>query len=263
QRQLALAPADPGEMIGLLGRLGLLREQHLGQLGGAVETYAKILEIEPEHRDTIAALERILPSTEHEIDVALLLEAIYKINGEPPRLIGVYEVQARHAVDPEQKIALYKRIAEGYEVGLDDPARAYEALARALAEDPQNPEVQTAVERLARALRKLDDLTARYGRLVGAIADPERKNALFHKIAKLAEVELGDDQQAAAAYVSALDASPRDLEAANALEQLYLRRADYPNLVLLLLRKAEIVDGSAEKKALFFRAAQLYEEVLE
>ena len=63
--------------------------------------------------------------------------------------------------------------------------------------------------------------------------------------------------------MAALEARPRDLEAANALEQLYLRRADYANLVLLLLRKAEIVDAPDEKKTLFFRAAQLYEEVLE
>ncbi len=263
QRQLGLAEPDSPDTIALLGRLGLLREQQLGEPGGAVETYAKILAIEPEHRDTIAALERIFPNAEHEQDVALLLEPIYKIRGDWPKLIAVYEVGARHAVDPDQKIALYKRIAEGYEIGLDDPARAYEALGRALAEDPQNPEIQTAVERLARALRKLDDLAARYGRLVGTVADPERKNALYHKIARLAEVDLGDDQAAASAYLSALDAWPRDLAAANALEQLYLRRADYGNLVTLLMRKAEIVDEVAEKKALYNRAAQLHEEVLE
>ena len=104
---------------------------------------------------------------------------------------------------------------------------------------------------------------ARYQGLVGRVADPELKNALYHKIARLCEVELGDDAQAAAAYAAALDVSPRDLEAANALEQLYLRGSDYPNLVVLLLRKAEIVDGLAEKKALYYKAAQIYEEVLE
>src|SRR5215471_18176400 len=251
QRQLNLVADDPAETVLLLGRLGALREQHLGQLGGAVDTYSKILQIEPEHRDTIAALERILPNAEHELDVAQLLEPIYKIRGDWPSLIGVYEVEARHSVDPEDKI------------GLDDPAHAYEALARALAEDPQNAEVQQSVERLARALRRLDDLVARYGRLVQSVADPERKNALYHKIARLAEADLGDDGQAAAAYVAALDVWPRDLEAANALEQLYLRRADYQNLVKLLLRKAEIVDDVGEKKTLYFRAAQLYEEVIE
>src|SRR6185312_2353416 len=118
-------------------------------------------------------------------------------------------------------------------------------------------------ERLARALGRLDDLVGRYGQLVSNVADPERKNALYHKIARLAEGDLGDDQRAAEAYGAALDVWPRDLEAANALEQLYLRGGDYANLVLLLQRKAEIVDAMAEKKALYYRAAQLYEEVLE
>jgi golgin subfamily B member 1 len=263
QRQLTLVNEDPGASVVLLGRLGALRAERLNQLGAAVDTYAKILQLEPEHGETIAALERILPSPQHELDVALLLEPIYKIRGDWPRLNAVYEVEAKHASDPEQRIALLRQIAEGYEVGLDDPERAYEALGRALAEDPQNAEVQTAVERLARALDKLDDLAARYGQLVSGIADPERKNALYHKIARFAEVDLGDDRQAAAAYGAALDAWPRDLEAANALEQLYLRGGDYANLVSLLQRKAEIVDSLPEKKALFYRAAQLYEEVIE
>jgi tetratricopeptide (TPR) repeat protein len=263
QRQLALSADDPHETITLLGRLGALREQHLGQLGGAVETYAKILQLQPGQEHAIAALERILPSAEHEHDVALLLEPIYKERGDWPSLIAVYEVEARHSVDPEQKIALLREIAEGYELGLDDPANAYEALVRALAEDPMHPEVQTSVERLARALNSLDNLVGRYAQLVDSIADPERKNALYHKIARLAEADLGDDARAASAYLAALDVWPRDLVAANALEQLYLRSSDYASLVRLLIRKADIVEDVGEKKSLYYRAAQLHEEVLE
>ncbi len=264
-QQLALT-RDPGDTITLLGRLGVLREQRLGQMGGAVETYRKILQQEPEHAETLAALERILPNPaarEHELEVAQLLEPVYKIRGDWPRLIGVFEIEARHAVDPEAKINLLRLIADGYEVGLDDPARAYDALGRALKEDPLNPEVQSTIERLARALGQLPDLVARYGALVAQVADPELKNALYHKIALVCEVELGDDAQAAVAYAAALDVSPRDLAAANALEQIYLRGSDYPALVVLLLRKAEIVDGLAEKKTLYYKAAQIYEEVLE
>ncbi len=47
------------------------------------------------------------------------------------------------------------------------------------------------------------------------------------------------------------------------MEQLYLRSGDYAQLVTLLLRKAEIVADPAEKKELYFKAAQLNEEVLE
>jgi tetratricopeptide (TPR) repeat protein len=262
QRQLELTQ-EPAETVGLLGRLGLLREQRLGEAGAAVETYRKILEIEPEHEETLAALERLLPNPEQELAVAQLLEPVYKARADWQRLIAVYEIEARHAVEPERKIAYYKEIADGYEVGLDDPEHAYEALGWALREDAQNREIQTSIERLARALGHLDDLVARYSELVSSVNDPELKNALYHKIARLWEVDLGQDDHAAAAYAAALEVSPRDLAAANALEQLHLRRGDYPSLVDLLLRKAEIVETVDEKKGLYYKAAQLHEEVLE
>ncbi|MDB4980275.1 MAG: Tetratricopeptide 2 repeat protein [Myxococcales bacterium] len=264
-QQLSLT-SDAGETIALLGRLGALREQRLGEMGGAVETYRKILAQDPDHAETLAALERILPdprAKEHELEVAQLLEPVYKIRGDWPHLIGVYEIEARHAVDPAEKINLLRLVADGHEVGMDDPVRAYEALGRALKEDPMHPEVQSTIERLARALGQFPDLTNRYGHLVGQVADPELKNALHHKIALLAEIELNDDAGAATAYAAALDVSPRDLKAANALEQLYLRSSDYPNLVTLLNRKADIVDDVAQKKALYYKAAQIHEEVLE
>jgi tetratricopeptide (TPR) repeat protein len=264
QQQLSLIEV-PTESITLLGRLGSLREEHLGEIGAAVETFRQILQIEPQHVETLAALERILPdpaAVEQELEVAQLLEPVYKARGDWPRLIAVYEIEARHAVDPEQKIALLRMIADGYEVGLDDPDRAYEALGRALREDPQHPEVQSTIERLARALGKLPDLVTLYGRLVPALSDPELKNAVHHKIARLAEVDLNDDDMAAEAYAAAMEVWPRDLEAANALEKLHMRRGDFSSLVVLLLRKAEIIDRIDEKKALYYRAAQLYQDVI-
>ena len=116
---------------------------------------------------------------------------------------------------------------------------------------------------MARALGKLEDLVKGYAALVSGVADPELRNALHHKIARLWEVDLRRDQEAALAYAAALEASSRDIAAANALEQIYLRSGDYAQLVSLLLRKADIVTGGAEKKELYYKAAQLYEEVLE
>src|SRR3569623_2323591 len=77
------------------------------------------------------------------------------------------------------------------------------------------------------------------------------------------EVDLRCDKEAAAAYAAAFDVVPRELTAANALEQIYLRSGDYPQLVTLLQRKAEIVGSISEKKELYYKAAQLDEEVLE
>src|SRR6185295_17139340 len=71
QRQLELAQGqDPAQTVDLLGRLGQLREQRLGEPGAAIDTYRRILEIEPEHPETVAALKRVLPNPDYELQVA-------------------------------------------------------------------------------------------------------------------------------------------------------------------------------------------------
>ena len=263
QRQLDVVGDDVAGTVELLGRLGALYELKLGEPGAAVETYRRVLELEPDREETIAALNRILPNTTFEMPVAELLEPVYRRRGDYPNLVAVQEVIARHAATPEQKIAILRQIAEAHELGLDAPDRAYDALSRALAEDPLHPELQSQIERLARALGLLGDLVQRYAALVPNVVDGDLKNALYHKVARLWENDLGRDQEAARAYAAALEVSPRDLTAVNALEQIYLRAGDYAQLVGLLLRKAEIVASSSEKKDLYYKAAQLYEEVLE
>jgi len=262
QQQLHLT-TEPADRVTLLVRLGQLRELNLGQPGAAVDTYRLVLEIDPEHPEAVAALGRILPDPDYELQVAQLLEPVFRAHGDYQNLVRVQEVIAAHAGSPEEKIATLAQIAEAYEIGLDAPEQAYDALARALRQDPLHPDVQAQIERLARALGKMGDLVEEYQGLVAGIDDAELRSALYHKIARLCETELHRDQEAAAAYAAALDASPRDLAAANALESIYLRSGDYGRLVGLLLRKADIVPGPQEKKDIYYKAAQIFEEVLE
>ena len=84
----------------------------------------KILQLEPEHRETIAALERILPNPEHELDVARCSSRSTRSAATGRSLIGVLRGRgAPHRRSASAKIALCKQIAEGYEIGLDDPAQ--------------------------------------------------------------------------------------------------------------------------------------------
>jgi tetratricopeptide (TPR) repeat protein len=262
QRQLELS-SDPDDTIALLGRLGRLRQEQLGDLAAAIETYRRLLELAPAHDETVEALERMLPVAEHELAVAEMLEPVYRSRGDFPNLIRVLEVEARHAQEPLRRIALLQEIAQSYEDGCDDPVSAYEALGRALAESPTDEETQRRIERLGRVLGQQADLMSRYALLVESVTEPDVKRALYHKIAWLAESEVGDDAQAIDAYSSALSVAPNDLEAANALERIFVKNSDYERLVGLLQRKIGIVDAVAEKKELGFKAAKVYEEVLD
>jgi tetratricopeptide (TPR) repeat protein len=262
QQQLELA-TEVDEQVVLLWRLGQLRERQLEDISSAIETYRRLLEFEPAHQETIDALENLLALPEHELALAELLDPVYRGRSDFANLVRVLEIQARHTPDVRRKIELLHEIATAREDGMDDPVGAYEALADALAEDPLDAETQERSARLAKALGSMDDLVARYRKVVQTIQSDEIKNAVYHVIATLAENELGSAEIAADAYQEAIAASPRDVEAADALERIYTRVADYNNLVLLLQRKVDMTDSVAEKRELGMRAAKIWEEVLE
>ncbi len=262
QRQLELA-LDPDAQVGLLWRLGQLREAALGDVATAIETYRHLLDLEPMHADTIAALENLLPLPEHELALAELLEPVYRGRSDFPSLVRVLEIQARHTPDIRRRIELLQEIASAREDGMDDAAGAYEALGRALAEDPLDHETQSRAARLARLLDKVDDLVARYRAAVATVQSDETKNAVYHVIAALAENELGNTEIAAEAYQNAMASAPRDTVAADALESIYTRVADYASLVLLLQHKVDMTEVLAEKRELGLRAAKLWEDVLD
>ncbi len=262
QRQLDLA-TDAEIQVALLWRLGQVRERALGEVSTAIETYRRLLEFEPAHQDTIAALENLLSLPEHELTLAELLDPVYRGRSDFANLVRVLEIQSRHTPDVRRKIELLHEIATAREDGLDDPAGAYEAIGRALAEDPLDHDTQSRAERLAKALSCVDDLVARYRATVPTVQADETKNAVYHVIATLAENDLGSAEIAAEAYQQAMATSPRDMEAADALERIYTRLADYTNLVLLLQQKVDMTDAVSEKRDLGMRAAKIWEEVLD
>ncbi|MBI5482640.1 MAG: tetratricopeptide repeat protein [Deltaproteobacteria bacterium] len=261
-RQLSLTE-DQAETVVLLNRLASLREQQLGEMAAAVDTYRQVLELDAADETAREALERLVKSPEHELSVAQILEPIYKGRDVWQPLVGVYEIMVRHAFDPTRKIELLHQIGELYEVGGDDADNAFATYARALREDPGLEATQTAIERLARILDRWEPLQALYAELGAAVSDMELQVVLHMKVARILEEQIGDDGRAAEAYHQVLTFGPQNLEAVNALEQIYVRTENYPKLVEVLSRKAEIVEDLAEKKELYFKASRIFEEMLD
>src|SRR5207302_873595 len=91
-RQLTLTD-DNLETIALLTRLADLREQRLGEVAAAIDTYRLVLEAQPDNEQAQGALERLLKLPEHEQAVAQILEPIYQGGDQGQRLVEVYEIQ--------------------------------------------------------------------------------------------------------------------------------------------------------------------------
>src|SRR5262249_4206428 len=146
-RQLSLTE-DKGETIELLVRLADLREKQLGEVAASIDTYRQGLELHPDNQPASIALERLGRLPAHEQSVAAILEPIYKARDQWAKLVDVYEIMVRHALDPSRKIELLHQIGELYEIGGDDGARAFQTYDRALREDPGLKETQERLERL-------------------------------------------------------------------------------------------------------------------
>ena len=200
QRQLVLTQ-EPAEQVILLNRLGNLRETKLSDRVQAVDTYRQVLELDPMNDEARGALENLIKQPELELDVAGILEPIYKHRSDWANLIGVYEIMVRHSSDSVRKIELLHEIARLYEEGREDGLNAFLTYARALREDPAREETQQHLERLAVALTRWQDLVNLYAEVVEKATDNfELQVHLWTRIAQIYEGNLGDNDQAALAY---------------------------------------------------------------
>jgi tetratricopeptide (TPR) repeat protein len=260
-RQLTLVD-QPYEQVGLLVRLAQLRETHLGETAAAVETYRQVLDHEEQNRDAVAALERLISNAEHELTIANILEPIYKARGEWTKQIGVYEIMARHAFDPNRKIELLHRISELHEIGGDNADAAFGTFSRALREDPRNETTHAQLDRLARGLDRWADVAGLYDQVASEAQEDDLKVALLFRRAQIQEHELRDNAGAVETYERVLKASPSTVEAATAIQTIHERTGDWAKLVDILKRKSELIPNVEERKQLLYRTAQIEEEVL-
>lgn len=262
ERQLQLAD-DPDRQIELMIRLAELRETKMGEVASAIEIYSEVLGRDDGNERALAALERLLQSPEHEVAVAEILEPVYQTANEFEKLIGVHEIQARTASSPERRVELLHRIAELYEMGLDDANRAFEAMARALVEDASNVRTQEELDRLGQTTGDMERLAKVYEARIEGLEDPTLVASLYTKAAQIREVHLDHSEIAISHYRKVLEIDEHNLDAASSLERLFEITARYEDLAAICIKKAEMLHDAEEQKAYYYRAATIFEETLE
>ncbi|MCC7540253.1 MAG: tetratricopeptide repeat protein, partial [Deltaproteobacteria bacterium] len=263
-QQLNLA-SEPEARVPLMLRLGLLREKQMSDVETAIETYRSVLEIDAGNEAALEALERLLGSTEHQTIVAEILEPIYRETNDWQRLVNVYEIQVQHAESAERRVELLHRIAELFELAGDDPTKAFESFARAFNEDSARDDTQQALERLARVGSWYPELAEVYEARIPALEEPEPQlaAALHMKVAAIHEEQLKDENAAIAHYRRVLEIDEAHMDAATALERIFQVAERYEELAKIYLVKAQILEDLEEKKQYLYRAAGIYEELLE
>ena len=259
-RQLQLTQ-DPQATIDLSLRLGSLQIEKLDQPGLAVETFRQVLEISPQEPQALAALEGLLGSEDHQIEVARILEPIYRATNDWAKLIRAYEIMVAHSLEPAEKIRLLHQIGELYEIMGDAPEQAFDAYGRALREDPSHGETQARLENLARQMGTFEQLVKLYEEVAQDVVDDQLRIQLLTKVAQMDETALADADKAAATYEKILEVDPNNFDAVDALIEVHRRTNNFDELVKAVVRKAEMVDAPEDRKQLLLYAANVRDDV--
>lgn len=261
-RRLELAETED-EQLELMLRLAELREMRMQATDAAIEIYREVLERSPNNPHALAHMERLLQVPEHQLLIAEILEPLYRDSGEVRKLIGVHEIQTTHASSPERRVELLHRIAELYEMALDDYNMAFQSYARALAEDPSSSGTQEQLERLTPVIGDAEALAKTYEEQLQDLDDPMLAAGLHVKAAQIRELQLGDHEGAIAHYRSVLELDDQHIEAATALERLFQLSERYEDLAKIYVTKSAMLTSPDEQKEYLYRAGAIYEELLE
>ena len=268
-RQLTIVGPDedrPGHSL-LKYRLGQLKEQHLGDVQGAIDAYRDILDIDVGHPQARASLESRLakPETDKQkLAVAAILEPVYEQLQEWGPLVGIHEIQLAAEQDKLQRVQLLLRIGELQRTKLLDAQKAFDAYARAFKEDPATEAAKDQLEALAPLVEGgWERLVKLFEAALGSPdLDPKLAHELAIKVARNYEDRLGQSAQAIEFYKKALAIESDDLAALAALEAIFTRDERFNDLLEIYRRRIDIAQDGDERLDFLFRTASIHEEML-
>jgi golgin subfamily B member 1 len=230
----------------LYGMSAKLHEEELGSIDTAIDHYRKVLVIAPRSVSAITSLERLFRGTERYAELSQTLQTKGEILDEPQEKKDAFYQAASIEEDvlekPEAAIAVYKKVLE---FDADD-VRALDALIRRYL-----------------GLSRWNELLEVYARKADLVANPDEKKRILYQVGAVHERELGQVPEAIATYNQVLEIDPDDLSALSRLDVLYEQAANWPELLNVLGREAEMTSDTQEAISFHYRIAELYEKRLE
>ena len=254
--------ASPEDVLTHQFRLGQVYQHYLGRTDDAIEQYQEILGAEPEHSQSLGALEMLFNEGVQPLKIGEILEPLYRMTESWDRLIGVQQVQLQYQNDPEERVQMMHRIAEIAEDRADDHQLALEWMQRALLENPTHDHTASEVERLASMMDRWDQLANSYADVMSSASDPAVIVEVGRRQARLYELELGDVARAVDSYLFVLRADQTERDSLENLDRIFTEHGAHEALAETLKKRVVASDDEMEKVELSFRLGQVLENDL-
>ncbi|MCG3173215.1 MAG: Photosystem I assembly protein Ycf3 [Myxococcota bacterium] len=204
--QLEISAArDAKEKVTLLQRLAKLQEEHLEDREAARATLEKAVELEPE---SFTVIKRLASFYQDQRDWEAMRDSCQ-------RLIAL-------AQDPEDKVRWLIDLAELEQHRLGNPEKAIEHWEEVLALGQRAEEAFSALDQLLEESGRHERRAELLRQQLEQEQSPFKRAELFVRLGNVLATQLGDPDQAIAAYEEALSDNPDHLAALLELRNLYL-----------------------------------------
>jgi len=218
-RQADSVNADVDERVGALVEAAGLYVT-LDRPDDAIATWEQVLEVAPERRDAVAAL-----------------ESLYREQGRWPDVVELYERRLGFATSVEEAVALRVQLGEIHESHLHDVETAIDNYAAALGGDSRHAVALAAIERYLHdpdarmvaaevlepvyvAQQRWVDLIRVYEAKLEGAGDPRERLRLTRFVARLFEEQLEDFEKASRWYARLFRELPSDPGIRDQLQRL-------------------------------------------
>ncbi len=191
---------EPEESVRTLRQLALL-QQKLNLASSAVETWKRLLEVEPNEAGALRALEVLYEGSESWTELAEVLRSLAE-------------------VAETSDFAMALKLARIQEEKLEDNYEAISTLQRILASSHDHLAALQSCSRLYEKEQNWMELIQTLNQMVMLEADDAKRNELIFRIAHVLQHEINDVEQAVKKYQSILEFDSRHEKTIGALEEL-------------------------------------------
>jgi tetratricopeptide (TPR) repeat protein len=250
ERRILLAERE--QRAELIFEAGELLADKLSRPTDALEHFDDVLRLDSEHKGARERLASCISDPELRHRAAEILDPLYEAGEAYDELIALLTALTEDNDDGRQVLSSLRRIARLEEIQLEDSARAFSTMTRAVKAalaEPELPEVLAELQRLAAENNALDVLVGVYRDIAPDVFDGDLQRRLYLDIADLSRAVLKDDSTAREYYRLVVDAQPDDQRALTALEGICREQEDYRALYDILVQKAEIAGDDLEARA--------------
>ncbi|MEK6607086.1 MAG: tetratricopeptide repeat protein [Myxococcota bacterium] len=251
---------DLVDQAGFLARLGLVREQALGDADGALAAYRDAIARDEKNDSALEGLERLARDQAMRASALDLLEPHYEKTGNPRKRIELAALRLTLQTEPSERVATLRKTASIRERELGDHVSALDDLLDALAADggsASDGPLVADVERLAGETGRFAHVCARVEEILDSGVEGDAPRDLGLRCARWWRDRVGDAARAEARLRRVLAVDAEYAPALLDLEGLFRAAGRHRDVCDVLRRRAEATANPGERRKLLAEAASL------